>query len=160
MTGSPKDPIDRVTPKQRELVHGVLEGKTLAQATIDAGYVSKAPGKLGSENLRKPDTLAYFRKCLAESGLTPEYAARKMLEGIETASSYGLSKFGDSVELGPDWHARAKLLDMAVKAMGGYPDPRIEQNVGTQNVLVIRPEQSPLAALDPFSQQQDNGVSG
>lgn len=155
MTGAPKDPIDNVTPKQRELVHGVLGGKTLAQATIDAGYVSKAPGKLGSENLRKPDTLAYMRKCLSEAGLTPETIASKLTQGINEANQYALSRDGIAVTLGPDWHARAKMLDMAMKAQGGYPDPRIEQNVGTQNVLVIRPEQSPLAALDPFSQPQE-----
>lgn len=155
MPGSPKDPIDHVTPKQRELVHGVLEGKTLAQATIDAGYVSKAPGKMGSETLRKPDTLAYMRKCLSEAGLTPEFASTHLKDGIENASSYGLARDGTPVKLGPDYHAKAKYLNMLMQSLGAFPDPRIEQNVGTQNVLVIRPEQSPLAALDPFSQPQE-----
>lgn len=154
MTGT-RDGETGLTIKQRAVVHGVLEGKTQERAAIDAGYSPASARATGSEIMRRPDTLAYMRKCLSEAGLTPESIASKLTQGINEANQYALSRDGTAVTLGPDWHARAKMLDMAMKAQGGYPDPRIEQNVGTQNVLVIRPEQSPLAALDPFSQTQE-----
>ena len=157
-----KDPEDKVTTRERALVHGVLQGKSQAQAAVDAGYVSKSPGKMASEALQRPDVRAYARKCLESAGLTPEYGAQKLKEAIDTAMQYGLSKDGRPVTLGPDHRTRLQGLDQLWKIAGAYPDPKADINVNGQNVLVIDRSQSPLAALDPFTPtvESESGTMG
>ena len=81
-------------------------------------------------------------------------SVRAIVEDVRAgtrADRVELSREGEAVNLGPDHHARAKYLDMILKSMGMYPNPRLEIDQSTQNVLVIDSARSPLAALDPFS---------
>lgn len=81
-------------------------------------------------------------------------SVRAIVEDVRAgtrAERVELSREGEPVNLGPDHHARAKFLDMILKSMGMYPNPRLEIDQSTQNVLVIDSAKQPLAALDPFA---------
>lgn len=85
-----------------------------------------------------------------KAGLTTERIAEK-LQALADAQRFELSRNGDPVHLGPDNRAQLQAMDIVIKMLGGYPNPRLEVNTGTQNVLVIDSARHPLAAMDPFS---------
>ena len=93
-----------------------------------------------------------------DAGVTPEKAAEK-LRALLDAERTELSRDGDPVNLGPDNRTQHAALDTYYKMMGAYPNPRLEVNTGTQNVLVIDSARSPLAALDPFGSPSIEGES-
>lgn len=90
-----------------------------------------------------------MRQALIGAGLSPDFAAQRLRAMLE-AERFELSRDGSPVHLGPDNRAINQAIDTYMKVMGAYPNPRIDVNTGNQNVLVIRSDQSPIAALDPF----------
>ena len=125
---------------------GVASGQTPTQAAYSAGYKSSGQGsKLWADDRIRDE---WKRELLDEWG-----SVRAIVEDVRAgtrAERVELTKDGTPVNLGPDHHARAKFVDMLLKSMGMYPNPRLDVNLGTQNVLLIDSAKSPLAALDPF----------
>lgn len=68
----------KLTVKQRNLVKGVVEGKTMAQAAKDAGYSgSKETARVeGYRTLQKPHVSEALEKALNESGASLEKSAQ------------------------------------------------------------------------------------
>lgn len=135
-----------LTDQQIAFAEGIVAGKLPHQAAIAAGYQSRSAGSrlMSDEKVRDALKLAAFR-----AGLTVDRLAEK-LHALVEAQRFELSRDGAAVHLGPDNRAQLQAIDIAVKLLGGYPNPRIDVNTGNQNVLVIRSDQSPIAALDPF----------
>lgn len=52
----------RLTEKQRRFAEKYLELGNATQAAIEAGYSERTAAEIGSENLRKPQILAYYRE--------------------------------------------------------------------------------------------------
>ena len=124
----------------------IATGKTPTQAAYAVGYKSSGQGsKLwGDDRIRDAWKEAVLGEWGSIAGIMEDVRAGTRAERIE------LSRDGTPVPLGPDHHARAKFVDMLLKSMGMYPNPRLDVNLGTQNVLLIDSAKSPLAALDPF----------
>lgn len=72
---------EKLTPKQRAFVSGILKGKSQKQAAIDAGYSKKAARQIGQENMTKP---AIARAC-AE-------AQKKRSERLQLEEDFELKK--------------------------------------------------------------------
>ena len=144
---------DGLTDRERTFVSARLQGASGNQARKVAGYSSSAMGTyLGNdERVRRA-----LQGAALDAGVTPEKAAEK-LRALLDAERTELSRDGDPVNLGPDNRAQLQALDTYIKMMGGYPNPRIDVNTGTQNVLVIDSARSPLAALDPFGSPSIEG---
>jgi len=136
-----------LTETQTAFLGQIATGKTPTQAAYALGYKSSGQGSRmwADEAVRE----TWKRELLDEWG-----SVRAIVEDVRAgtrADRVELSREGEAVNLGPDHHARAKYLDMILKSMGMYPNPRLEIDQSTQNVLVIDSARSPLAALDPFS---------
>lgn len=142
-------------PRKLAFIREVANGKTPTQAAYAVGYSSTGAGSrlMADDRVREAWKQAVIEKWGTVGDIVEDVYAGARAERIE------LDKLGDEHNLGPDWHARAKYHDMVLKSMGMYPNPRLDVQVGTQNVLVIDSARSPLAALDPFGSPSIEGES-
>ena len=143
-----------LTKKQIAFAQGIAEGKVPYQASLDAGYTSRSAASklLADERMREALKAAAIR-----AGLTVERIGEK-LSALSDAQRFELSRNGDPVHLGPDNRAQLQAMDIVIKMLGGYPNPRLEIDQSTQNVLVIDSAKQPLAALDPFASVEAESV--
>jgi len=125
----------------------VLNGKTTTQAAIDAGYSQKNAAQVGSQALARLEKNSGFRALLAKAGLDDATLANAIRQGATESLEYGLSRSGESVPLGPAWHARAKFVDMALKVAHHYPDRTVDVQV--TGAVVVKAAID--AAPDPFA---------
>lgn len=132
---------------------GVLAGKTQTQAAIDAGYPRGSAREVASRALGREHIRSYMRDLLAQAGLDDASLLKLVAEGAKTATQHGITRAGDVVAMGPDWHARAKLLDMALKVADAYPN-RLDINAQVAGaVVVLQPDD--VVASDPFVSARD-----
>src|SRR5438105_825068 len=118
-----RDAGDRpLTVRQRLFIAGLLDGKSQTAAARDAGYAK--PNVRGSELLKVGSVREYLRELFEEAGLTQAALARKIRDGLE-AREYALHQAsGEVVELGPDWNARVRFLQLAAAVTGLIPSGR------------------------------------
>lgn len=136
-----------LTEKQEAFALGLAEGLNPYQAGIRAGYKSTSGGAKALQDERVREAL---KASVMRAGLTVEKIGDK-LASLSDAQRFELSRNGDPVHLGPDNRAQLQAMDIVIKMLGGYPNPRLEIDQSTQNVLVIDSAKQPLAALDPFA---------
>lgn len=136
-----------LTEKQEAFALGLAEGLNPYQAGIRAGYKSTSGGAKALQDERVREAL---KASVMRAGLTVEKIGDK-LSALSDAQRFELSRNGDPVHLGPDNRAQLQAMDIVIKMLGGYPNPRLEIDQSTQNVLVIDSAKQPLAALDPFA---------
>lgn len=124
---APRLSKDGLTVKQRGLVKGVVEGKTLAQAAKDAGYSgsSETLRVEAHRTLQKPHVREAIEKALDVAGLTVEAQAQVVAEAAK-ANKTALSKFGQRVDLGPDHHTRLEAAKVAGRWRGHDAAPEGE----------------------------------
>lgn len=128
-------------------MEGVLSGQSANQARIAAGYSSSSASTrlMADERVREEIKLATLK-----AGGTFAKAAEKLI-ALWDAEQYGLTRDGERTYIGPDNRSQVQAVELYLKMMGAMPNPRLEIDQSTQNVLVIDSARSPLAALDPFS---------
>ena len=128
-------------------MEGVLSVQSANQARIAAGYSSSSASTrlMADERVREEIKLATLR-----AGGTFAKAAEKLI-ALWDAEQYGLTREGERTYIGPDNRSQVQAVELYLKMMGAMPNPRLEIDQSTQNVLVIDSARSPLAALDPFS---------
>lgn len=136
-----------LTEKQLAFAERVAAGEVPYQAALQAGYRSKGAASTMLQDDRMRESL---KAAALKAGLTQERIAEK-LSALSDAQRFELSRNGDPVHLGPDNRAQLQAMDIVIKMLGGYPNPRLEIDQSTQNVLVIDSAKQPLAALDPFA---------
>jgi len=100
---------------------------------------------MADERVREEIKLATLK-----AGGTFAKAAEKLI-ALWEAEQYGLTRDGERAYIGPDNRSQVQAVELYLKMMGAMPNPRLEIDQSTQNVLVIDSARSPLAALDPFS---------
>ena len=135
-----------LTEKQAAFAEGVARGLNPDQASQAAGYVSTSAGSRLLADERMRDAL---KEATLKAGLTTDRIAEK-LHALVESQRYELDRFGNAVHLGPDNRSQIQATELVVKMLGGFPNPKLDVNLGTQNVLLIDSARSPLAALDPF----------
>jgi len=140
-------PEDALSMRERALVAGMLNGKSQTQAAIDAGYSAKSAASIGSRALARINNSQSFSALLAKAGLDDATLANAIRQGATESLEYGLSRSGESVPLGPAWHARAKFVDMALKVGKHYPDRTVDVQV--TGAVVVKAATD--AAPDPFA---------
>ncbi len=125
------DPLKGLTLRQAAFVGALKDAKTLRAAALQAGY-TKADVPMKSPNVREA-----VRKILSDNGVSMDKLAERVREGMD-AQQYQLTMKGEVVEMGPDWNARFKMIELAAKLAGAMPDPRLELTGGDGGAIVIR----------------------
>jgi len=118
----------KLTAKQAAFVNEYLIDLNATQAAIRAGYSTKTAGKIGFENLQKPEIAAAVAEAQAERADTTHLSAEWVLERLKREAE------GE----GPDTNsaARTKALDLLGRHLALFID-RVEQS-GEMTVRVIR----------------------
>lgn len=137
-------------PRELKLVDGVASGLTQTEAAIRAGYPIRSAKSEASRAMARPEMRAELARLMESKGLGqgPLLDKAKALLEVE---KFAMTADGKVVNLGADGMTQQRVLDMLFKASDLYPNPRIDVELGTQNVLIIDSARSPLAALDPFN---------
>ena len=140
-----------LTPKQAAFAEGIADGKNPHQAALAAGYAPGGSAASVSSRLIQDERLRDALKVAAmKAGLTADRIGQK-LHALSEAQRFELSRDGSPVHLGPDNRAQLQAMDIVIKMLGGYPNPRLDVTTGNQQVVVIHASRDPLAALDPFA---------
>lgn len=117
-----------MTPKQELFVHEYLVDSNATQAAIRAGYSAKTAGKIGFENLQKPEILSALAAARAQRVVRTGITADWVLE--QQAALYAQTVAGE-----PEI-ARKTLRDIGdgiglyverVEHVGLTPDARLER---------------------------------
>jgi len=138
-------------PRELALIDGVASGLTQTEAAIRAGYPPRSAKSEASRAMARPEMRAELAHLMESKGLGRGPLLDKSRELLD-AKKYGLTAAGDVVDMGPDAMTQQKALDMLFRAADMYPNPRLDVELGNQQVVVIHASRDPLAALDPFSE--------
>lgn len=116
--------------KQRQLVQGIIEGKTQKQAALDAGYSPNCPDEIAYGELQKTSVQATLQKLMAEKGLSNDKLLEvhaEMIAATKVISAIGGKDAGagsvDFIDV-PDWQARGKGLEMAYRLQGAFVEKK------------------------------------
>ncbi len=148
----PKGPRRELTMREERLVQGLLDGKTQTQAALDAGYGNGHPNHAAQTANKKLADSNFRQKLLAralERGIGIDYALDN-LDRVIHVRRKGVTREGDVVDLGDDGNAQAKGVDMLLRMMGAYPDPRLEVDHNVRAQVVVLREQDVIEG-DPFA---------
>ena len=146
----------KLSVRDEKLIDGLVAGQSATEASLAAGFgngVRKqaadiASRKLGSEGFRQ-----IIRERLAERHMGVDYALDG-LHRVVTAQKYGLTKDGSVVAMGDDGVSQAKGVEILLKVMDAFPNPRVDVNaLVSGSVVVLRPDD--LVSVDPFSEAID-----
>ena len=139
-----KQPLNE---RHARFIEGVASGESARQAARNAGYRSTS---MSTKLLEDERVRTALKRSAMAAGLDVT-AIGERLRALADAQRYELSRDGSPVHLGPDNRAQLQALDIVIRMLGGYPNPRAEQHVSGQQVLIINGAVSPLAAMDPFA---------
>ena len=73
----------RISPRQRLLVKGVLEGKPVVQAAQEAGYAKSTAYSKGHLILDRPIVRSFLTEAYERAGITPEKIIQPVLDGLK-----------------------------------------------------------------------------
>lgn len=104
---------DKLTIRQRNLVHEIAKGKTLADAARSAGYNGSDTNLRieAHKTLKKPNVYAALNKALDKMGASVEDSARVIGEAHK-AEEIVATKTGGVISLGPDHKTRLKAAEL------------------------------------------------
>jgi hypothetical protein len=108
-----------------------------AEAAAKAGYPANDLQEAVKGLFKSPHIQAALLTEMSAEGINGRVMSRYMRQGLD-AKSYSMTKEGDVVELGPDWHARYKMLELVAKLSGAMPDPRMELTGAGGGAIVVR----------------------
>ena len=123
-----------LTVKERRLIKGVMQGKTLIQAGVEAGYARSTMEKMPGKIIGKNRILKAFTELLEEAGLSDEKLSECLREGLEAtkiisaliSAPDGEHMKGDNsmkkdfIEV-PDYSTRHKFLETILKLKSMFP---------------------------------------
>jgi|GEM_PF-3991384 len=128
-----KDKKDKLSFRERKFIKYLSQGMTQKDAAILAGYSRKSADSLASQTLKNPKVQRAFAQILESHGVTDEKLSSTIAEGLEATkviscnvivpNAEGMkdanSMTRDFVDV-PDWIARHRFTDTAIKVKGGY----------------------------------------
>lgn len=139
-----------LTMREERFAQGLLEGKTQIQAAKDAGYAPTAAAVTASEKVRQPNFRTQLLARAHERGIGVDFALDSVLGLMKQEQLMLGGKDKDKEVWAPDGATRAKGTDMLLKALGAYPDPRLEVNANIAATVIVR--STDMLAPDPFSE--------
>jgi len=80
---SQKQKEKSLTVKERRLIEGLMQGKSLIQAGVQAGYARSTMQKIPGKIIGKNRILKAFTELLEQAGLSDEKLSKCLREGLE-----------------------------------------------------------------------------
>lgn len=126
-----------LTPRQTDLIKGVVAGKSVRRAALDAGYSERMASH--STELLSSDTLRSF----CQSRLSLDKVLTRIDEGMDAESTevVVLGRKGDEkIEMRafPDYGERRQAAALAAKLIGADPASKIEVKGDVNAVINVR----------------------
>jgi len=112
--------------RRKKFVKNLVDGLGVGQSALRAGYAYTSEG---SALLREPTVQTALQAAMDKAGITNQYKASKMKEGMEATYPTKRSKLGVVLQAeAPDFFTRGLYLDKALKVGGDYsPERHIEE---------------------------------
>ena len=111
----------RLTIKQRKLMKYHLEGHTIKDAAIMAGYSKYSAYTHGSRVLKRLYECGAVNEWLEILGLSDQCLAMKIIEGLDAKKADGT----------PDYAVRYRYIEMALKLRGAFVEKtNVEHDLG------------------------------
>ena len=119
----------KFTPLEARFIQAFMDHGKANRAAKEAGCNCKSEESFaarGSQLLKKLNHPIQI--LMADAGLTSLELLRRIKQGLDAKEvQVHVSKSGDVKEIKiPNWHARARFTDMAIKLSGGYPKSQMD----------------------------------
>ena len=153
------------TAKERKLIKFIADGMTVKDAAKKAGYAESTTTSAIYQEIRKPKMQTAMQMALRKAGIHEDKIAEKVAEGLDAhkvisaniianngegmKDAHSMTK--DFVEV-PDFMARHKHLETAIKLHDLFPNQRVDLTVDQR-----RPDTIPDAELEALIQSEENG---
>lgn len=132
------------TKKQKAFFRNLVESDTPRQAAIKAGYNEATAHISAKSNIEHYHD--YWSKLLNEAGATDEVLAQTVAEGLKANKVVGylnnkvndVEKVSDEFVEVPDYHIRAKYVDIALKLKNAYPAQKVQHSGDSEAPLAIK----------------------
>lgn len=121
-------------PRGVAVIASRLSGETLETAASASGAPSRQSAQHAQNQALKAAPIA---EAFVNAGMTPEWFVELIRQG-SLARRYELDRQGNRVDLGPDWIARSRVADMALKAARHMPEPGQGGTGNGGGAMVIR----------------------
>jgi phage terminase small subunit len=123
-----KGPKRAASPRARNYVKGVVEGKSKRQAAKDAGYSDTVASHPRRKLDKQPGIQALFQDILVKAGATDELLARRMYEGLNATVLVRETKYARR-EVLIDFKERREMAALVGKVKGVVVD-KVEHEAG------------------------------
>ena len=104
--------------KERKLVQGVLQGKSVRQAAKDAGYAKSTAEVRSYGILKRPRVQSLLTDALEQAGITPERLAQVLTDALDATRMIETKNGTREV---PDHRIRLDGCEQATRAYGFVP---------------------------------------
>lgn len=141
-----------LSPLDARFLRAYIRHGNAGRAAKEAGCKCQTPEAFrvrGSQMLKRLN--GPLQDLMGAAGLTSADILRTIAQGINAKAAHvAYDKFGGlHVYKSPDWQARARFADMAIRLMGGYPKHQMELPFAVADgKLVITAEFEATAPLD------------
>ena len=108
----------RASIKERKLVQGVLQGKSVRQAAKEAGYAESTANVKSYGILKRPRVQSLLTDALERAGITPDRLAHVLADGLLATK---VIKTQDGWREVPDHRIRLEAYEQATRAYGFVP---------------------------------------
>lgn len=139
--------------RRKMVMQGLIEGKTVKDAAISAGYSPKSAGQQGHEILSHPEAQQVFARVMEAKGLTDELLAQKIRDLLDAQETKYFQKDGivtDQREVAA-LETQRKTAELATKLKGHLKDrSEIDVNIGLMALVVAAVRERSGEDEDPF----------
>lgn len=105
---------------------------SLAELAVEAGFSKRSAGVIVSQLLQKDNVQNFLSMAMEKQGITDDALAANIKDGI--GANRPLIINSEITEY-PDWNARHRFVDMALKIKRAYPD-KPDVNINNSNTGV------------------------
>ena len=134
MAGKQNKP-QKLNLRERKFMKNLSLGMTQREAAIKAGYSKKSADSIASQKIKEIKVAGSFCEILDKHGVTDDAIASVISEGIKAKRHVMV---GDDVKELPDWIARHKFSDSALKVKGHLRD-KVDVNLkGNVTIEIIK----------------------
>lgn len=139
--------------RRKMVIKGLIEGKTIKEAAISAGYSPQSAGQQGHSIISHPDAKREFARVMEEAGISDDFLAQKIKDLLGAQETKYFQKDGivtDQREVAA-LETQRKTAELATKLKGHLKDrSEVDVNIGLMALVVAAVKGKPEDAEDPF----------
>ena len=163
--GRSEEKLVSASIRERKLVQGVLQGKSVRQAAKEAGYAKSTAEVKSYGILQRPRVQSFLTEALERAGITPEVLAKPVVEALQARVRVPNHQRGTVTETNlPDHQIRLQAYDRVVAAYGAVPKavemPEPPPPGLTVNITVKEPKQPQALATSVAASPEERLLHG